>query len=76
MATTEITGAEEVAWDLSDLFEGIDDPRIDDDIAKAEADAAAFRERYHGKVAELDARGPRGRRRRARADRVHRPSGR
>ena len=55
MATTEITGAEEVAWDLSDLFEGIDDPRIDEEIARAEADAAAFRERYHGKVAELDA---------------------
>jgi oligoendopeptidase F len=55
MATTEITGAEEVAWDLSDLFEGIDDPRIDEEIARAEADAAAFRERYHGKVAQLDA---------------------
>jgi oligoendopeptidase F len=57
MATTEITGAEEVAWDLSDHFEGIDDPRIDEEIARAEADAAAFRERYHGKVAELDATG-------------------
>jgi oligoendopeptidase F len=55
MATTEVTGAEEVAWDLSDLFEGIDDPRIDADVAQAEADAAAFRERYHGKIAELDA---------------------
>ena len=57
MATTEITGAEEVAWDLSDLFEGIDDPRVDEEIARAETDAAAFRERYHGKVAELDAAG-------------------
>ena len=55
MATTEITGAEEVAWDLSDLFQGIDDPRIDADVDQAEADAAAFRERYHGKVAELGA---------------------
>ena len=36
---------------------GIDDPRIDEEIARAEADAAAFRERYHGKVAELDATG-------------------
>ena len=26
MATTELTGAEEVAWDLSDLYAGIDDP--------------------------------------------------
>ena len=57
MATTEITGAEEVAWDLTDLFEGIDDPRIDEEIAQAEADAAAFRERYQGKVVELDAAG-------------------
>ena len=57
MATTELTGAEEVAWDLSDLFDGIDDPRIEETVAQAEADAAAFRERYHGKVAELDAQG-------------------
>jgi len=55
VATTEVTGAEKVAWDLSDLFDGIDDPRIDDAVARADADAAAFRERYHGRVAELDA---------------------
>ena len=55
MATTELTGAEEVAWDLGDLYDGPDDPRIESDIAEAEVDAAAFRVRYHGKVAELDA---------------------
>jgi len=55
MATTELTGAEDVAWDLGDLYDGPDDPRIESDIAEAEVDAAAFRERYHGKVAELDA---------------------
>ena len=55
MATTELTGAEEVAWDLGDLYEGPDDPRIESDITAAEADAAAFRERYHGKVGSLDA---------------------
>ena len=55
MATTELTGAEDVAWDLGDLYDGPDDARIESDIAQAEADAAAFRERYHGKVAELDA---------------------
>jgi oligoendopeptidase F len=55
MATTELTGAEDVAWDLADLYAGIDDPRIDADVAEAEADAAAFRDRYHGRVAELDA---------------------
>jgi oligoendopeptidase F len=55
MATTELTGAEDVAWDLADLYAGIDDPRIDADVAEAEADAAAFRDRYHGRVVELDA---------------------
>jgi oligoendopeptidase F len=55
MATIEQTGAEEVAWDLSDLYQGNDDPRIDEHIAEAEAAAAAFRERYHGNVAELGA---------------------
>jgi oligoendopeptidase F len=55
MTTTELTGAEEVAWDLSDLYEGTDDPRIDADIAEAETATAAFRERYYGKVAELGA---------------------
>jgi oligoendopeptidase F len=57
MATTELTGAEDVAWDLGDLYEGPDDPRIDADVAVAETDAAAFRERYHGNVATLDAHG-------------------
>jgi oligoendopeptidase F len=55
MATTELTGAEEVAWNLGDLYAGIDDPRIDEDVSQAETEAAAFRERYHGKVASLDA---------------------
>ena len=56
MATTELNGAEDVAWDLGDLYDGPDDARIESDIAQAEVDAAAFRERYHGKVAGLDAR--------------------
>ena len=53
MTTTEFTGAEEVAWDLSDLYDGGDDPRIDQDVEQTEAAAAAFRERYYGRVAEL-----------------------
>jgi oligoendopeptidase F len=55
MSTTELTGAEEVAWDLSDLYDGIDDPRIDEHVREVERDAAAFRERYHGNVAALSA---------------------
>lgn len=53
MATVEITGAEEVSWNLSDLYEGGDDPRLESDIAEAEAAADAFRERYYTRVAEL-----------------------
>ena len=55
MTTTELTGAEDVAWDLSDLYEGGDDPRLDADVQEAEQAAGAFRERYYGKVSELDA---------------------
>ena len=55
MTTTEFTGAEEVAWDLSDLYEGGDDPRIEQDVEQTEAAAAAFRERYYGRVADLSA---------------------
>jgi oligoendopeptidase F len=55
MTTTELTGAEEVAWDLSDLYEGGDDPRIEQHVQEVEEAAGAFRERYYGKVAELSA---------------------
>jgi oligoendopeptidase F len=55
MTTIELTGAEEVAWDLSDLYASGDDPRIEADFAEAEAAAIAFRNRYHGKVATLSA---------------------
>ncbi len=54
MATIEVTGAEEIAWDLTDLYAGADDPALEQDISDTETAAAAFRERYHGKVAELD----------------------
>jgi oligoendopeptidase F len=55
MTTTELTGAEEVAWDLSDLYESGADPRIEQDVEETDAAAAAFRERYHGRVSELSA---------------------
>jgi len=50
-----LTGAEQVAWDLSDLFEGPDDPRIDLELDEASAAASVFRERFRGKLAELSA---------------------
>jgi oligoendopeptidase F len=54
MTTTELTGAEDVAWDLSDLYESGDDPRLGSDVQEAEEAAAAFRERYYERVASLD----------------------
>lgn len=56
MTTTELTGAEGVAWDLSDLYESGDDPRLEADVKEAEDAAQAFRERYYEKVATLTAR--------------------
>ena len=55
MTTIEQTGAEDVAWDLSDLYASGDDPRIESDFTEAETATAAFRDRYYGKVAELSA---------------------
>jgi oligoendopeptidase F len=53
MTTTELTGAEEVAWDLSDLYESGDDPRIQEHVEWTESAAAEFRERYYERVAGL-----------------------
>jgi oligoendopeptidase F len=53
MTTTEITGAEDVAWNLSDLYDDGDDPRLEQDVEQTEAAAADFRERYYGRVAQL-----------------------
>jgi oligoendopeptidase F len=49
------TGAEDVRWDLSPMYAGLDDPAIDADLDAAEAEATSISERLHGKVAELDA---------------------
>ena len=53
MTTTELTGAENIAWDLSDLYDGGDDARLEADAQEADEAAGAFRDRYHGKVAGL-----------------------
>lgn len=50
-----LTGAEDVLWDLSDLYAAPDDPKIEADMQAALDQAAAFAEKYHGKVASLTA---------------------
>lgn len=41
------------AWDLSDLYAGPDDPRLEADLAAAEAEARAFESAHAGKVGGL-----------------------
>ncbi|HSS61638.1 MAG TPA: M3 family oligoendopeptidase [Candidatus Limnocylindrales bacterium] len=48
------TGAESVRWNLSDLFAGPDDPKIDDVLARELERANAFEAKYKGKVADLE----------------------
>lgn len=52
----QLTGAEDVAWDLSDLYAG-DDAGIVKELDAADGRADAFAEQYRGKVASLDAAG-------------------
>src|SRR5919199_4913330 len=51
-ATDEVTPAEAkgVTWDLSDLFAGVDDPRIDQALDQARAAAEAFAATYRGTI--------------------------
>jgi oligoendopeptidase F len=49
----EQTGAEDVVWDLSALYTGIDDPAIERDIAENAARAEQFAAKYRGRVAQL-----------------------
>lgn len=54
MAATE-TGAEQVEWDLSDLYEGPDDPQLDADLEEAVSAALAFAKSHRGTVAGMSA---------------------
>ena len=47
------SSADGVAWDLSDLYSGADDSKIDSDLDSAEARAGEFVARYRGKLASL-----------------------
>ena len=49
------TGAENVTWDLSDLYAGMDDPRLNADLDACDAEADALGEAYRGRIASLTA---------------------
>ncbi len=46
-------GSEQVHWDLSDLYAGIDAPEVTADLEEAKRRAQQFAENYRGKVASL-----------------------
>ncbi len=48
------TGAEDVLWDLSDLYAGVDDPQIEKDIQLTDAQTDKFASELRGKIATLD----------------------
>src|SRR5262245_8158915 len=54
-AVQEATGAENITWNLGDLYSGSDDPAIARDLEKANSEADRFAERYRGRVASLSA---------------------
>ncbi|MEX0721963.1 MAG: M3 family oligoendopeptidase [Balneolaceae bacterium] len=53
--TKEKTGAENINWDLSDLYSSNEDPALAADKKKVVEQAEKFAGKYRGKVAELDA---------------------
>lgn len=50
-----MTGAENIVWNLGDLFAGSDDPSLMQTIQDAHAAADRFAEQYRGRVADLSA---------------------
>lgn len=54
---TKTTGAESVIWNLDDIYAGAEDPKFATDIDSAKLAARKFREKYYGKVAQLNAVG-------------------
>jgi oligoendopeptidase F len=52
------SSADGVAWDLGDLYAGVDDPRIDQDLHAALQRAQAFETAYRGKINAPGGPGP------------------
>ncbi len=53
-STQQLTGAENVAWNLADLYAAVDDPAIDRTLDEADARADHLAEQYKGHIADLD----------------------
>ena len=48
---------QQITWDLTELFPGITDPKINQAITEATAAADAFEKTYRGKITSLSAEG-------------------
>ncbi|MBE0689115.1 MAG: M3 family oligoendopeptidase, partial [Anaerolineae bacterium] len=55
MTTEKTTGAEDIIWDLSVLYGGVDDPNVAQDMDAVSQKVEAFASAYRGRVAQLDA---------------------
>ncbi|MBT5711772.1 oligoendopeptidase F, partial [Candidatus Poribacteria bacterium] len=51
---SEAHPAELPTWDLSDLYSGIDDPELTQDLADMGGRAQAFEQEYKGRIATAD----------------------
>jgi oligoendopeptidase F len=49
----ELTGAEEVRWNLGELYESPDDPKIEQTLRAGIDRASQFEQRYKGRIGEL-----------------------
>ncbi|MBN2733213.1 MAG: M3 family oligoendopeptidase [Balneolaceae bacterium] len=49
------SGAEEVQWNLSDLYDGVNDNQLKADKKRVREKANAFADKYKGRIADLDA---------------------
>ncbi len=49
------TGAENVIWDLSVFYDGLDDPQLESDIKRLDGMVADFQASWRGKVAQMSA---------------------
>lgn len=52
--TNDKTGAEDIHWDLTDLYNGIDDPALEQDRKLVCEKAETFAHSYKGEVADFD----------------------
>ena len=49
----KVNGSENIRWDLTDLFIGADDPKINESLALSSDRAVAFKHKYKSKVSDL-----------------------